>query len=1301
MENQGQKEPKASPPDTPLSPVSNYSDSDSNEPKAPNTSLSPEQGILSSSESSEEEAEVHLPDTFSSGVPSTTNIPGLGRRLVVPRIGQQGVMIPGIGSYVVNPPTMSKQGTGLLSNTTKHYGDFEPPKTTMVSTSKPFPGVEKEAANPPTMSKQETGLPSRALKHDGDFKIPTATVSDSKPSPGIGQPVAATQPVASIFPGQKLLPSFSDIPKSARHKGYHEAPTSEKAVASGTLPSINPQSTATSPDTGNFKFTLNAQVPHEPGHSPATERFSFTQESKARLEEIDLAPVRRPAVKPTIFTKPKDPAQPHHIPFTVSALIPGDKPSVAEASTLVPQAKKPDEVPVFVPIKTSLPEPSNPANQAKKPIEEPKLIPIKPPLAKPPAPTRQASQPTESPQFPEVKPPVKPGYKRSTTKDVERQEGKADADKKVDPAAMRELLAEKRELRSQRDALAREKSSLETRLNRLTDEVKNVEGREEETRKAMSAKSKEYADLKTENERLKNEMEVLSLLPAPKPEQEKASLPAQTEISENSTVDGDLLAEKAAEIDALKDENKQLTKRERDLKASTTAEVLELKAKLTKAEDGLNQKKKDDENTSKRMDRDVKKIKDLSDELTKFQISKSRIEAEFKAQTVTLNKVKTREAVASSKENELRQSVKESKAEAKLAEEQAEKLNKELEASKVEIKAAKAQNDKMAKDIERSCGLKVTAPASSDPRLRKIETSGASQTPPNRVEGTNEGGKQEIRDYTAENEALLKNLEVAGILQSLKCIEIGNLKAATTTQPEGTSDEGVKQKIRDLTADVEALQEEIDNNGVKQKVRDLTADVEEVLKSPKSIEIHSLKAATNLSKHEEVSSEEEKQKICDLTAENETLRKELEETKLMGHVRSIEADNLEAATSPTEQHKETSNSEEDKQNTRKLTADNEALREEINELKKTSNEIIDSLTVRNNSLAEDCQEMKNNITAQTDKVGKLSASNEELVRKLKISEEVEARALRNMKKSEETYAYFDPFRTTIAEQEGKVADLRAKLAEEVRARQKSDSLAKLLERKLDAQLGSLREVAKERAELMGKVIEQQAELAKYQDARKSVTVEAELEVTKTTMENYRVRLESADAKRADELNTTLGSMNENERLRRQELTEALEAKSRSLLDAKEEISKLKQKLAASNEATEAAIAEAAAASASASPNPSQSSTSSPTSETSSGSGDPSLPNTTTTIAPTTTSIQMNLSPRRLIIFLFILGLAFLAPYNHSRALGRQSTEERDMWRAADEISRREIMNWSLRDQGEEARVVANWDRYAKAASAEP
>lgn len=120
MENQGQNEPKASPLDTPISPVSNFYDSDSNEPQAPNTSLSPDHVFESSSESSEKEAEVHLPGNYSSGVPGFTNIPGLGPRPVIPGIGQQGV--PCIGQQVVlrvgqqDVPPIGQQGIPPLGN---------------------------------------------------------------------------------------------------------------------------------------------------------------------------------------------------------------------------------------------------------------------------------------------------------------------------------------------------------------------------------------------------------------------------------------------------------------------------------------------------------------------------------------------------------------------------------------------------------------------------------------------------------------------------------------------------------------------------------------------------------------------------------------------------------------------------------------------------------------------------------------------------------------------------------------------------------------------------------------------------------------------------------------------------------------------------------------------------------------------------------------------------------------------------------------------------------------------------------
>lgn len=74
----------------------------------------------------------------------------------------------------------------------------------------------------------------------------------------------------------------------------------------------------------------------------------------------------------------------------------------------------------------------------------------------------------------------------------------------------------------------------------------------------MSAKSKGFTDLKTENDPLMKGVEVLSLLPAPKPGPKTVFIPARTGNSEKFTFDGDLLAKNAAEIVALKDETKQL-----------------------------------------------------------------------------------------------------------------------------------------------------------------------------------------------------------------------------------------------------------------------------------------------------------------------------------------------------------------------------------------------------------------------------------------------------------------------------------------------------------------------------------------------------------------------------------------------------------------------------------------------------------------------------------------------------------------------------------------------------------------------
>ncbi|MCJ1349641.1 hypothetical protein MMC31_007882, partial [Peltigera leucophlebia] len=1104
MVNQKQ-DPKPSPLGAPLSPINFYDEDDSNEPQAPATGRRSEQGPIASSESSEEEDEVHLPDTVPFGKPNASNYPDFRPQASIPRIRPQ-IGIPGNG----------------LEQTV-------------------IPGIGLQAVIPQTMPKQEN-LASKTFKDDSNVKNPTATtVPTLKPLSGIGSTVAASRPkpneesvLSRTLPLQKPLFKFPDIPKIVQHTGSHNVLASKKAVASNILPSNNPQFTATTPPvTENFKFTLDLPITHQPGHAPAEERFSFTQESKARLGDFDFPSVRRPAAKPNRFTHPDEPETPYYIPVKASAFAPEGgasmaeassiapqdekpvlkpqdeepvqrrpifpvkpflaeastiapqdekpvqkrtifpvKPSLAEASTIAPQGEEPvqrrtvfpvkpslaeastiapqdeesvqrrtifpvkpssadaftatpqtkkrDEEPMSVMIKTSLVEPSIPTHQSKNPAEEPQFSPIKPLLAKPSVPTRQGSQSTEFPQSPAVSSPKEASFKRPTTKDKGRQEETADADKKNQAQAegVREMLAEKRELRSQRDALGREKAGLETKLQSLNDILKKVEGREEETKKAMSMKSKEAADLKTENERLKKKMEALSLLPPPKPEQEEVSLPVRTGISEKSTVNEDLLAEKAKEIDYLKDTIKQCAKNERDLKASTGIEVLELKAKLRKAEDDLIKKKKDEEFTSKRIERDAKKINDLSDELTKIQLSRNRMETEYKALTVKLNKAKTREVEERSKEvsleevEKLRRSLKESEAEAKLVKEQAEKLKKDFEARLYEMKSAKAQNDDLAKDLEESDSRTLIATASED--LKKVENSERGQTSPNRPDET---------------------------------------------------------------------------------------------------------------------SQEDKQRIRDLSANNEALRKERDEAKRLASAISVE----------------------------------------IDELTKAANEQITPLMTQNKTLTETCQGLKEKIAAEKDKLGKLTASNEDLSRKLRESEEVEERAIRKVEEIENIYADVLPVHATNMEQAKQLNALRAKLAEERKAKQKSESLAKLLERKLAVQSASLREVAMERAELISKVSDHEAELAKFADARKSVTVEAELEVTKTMMRRERAWLEEADTKRELNMKTTLDRLEQNERERRQELVEEVEANARLLFEAKKEIRKLNEKV----EATEASLATAA------------------------------------------------------------------------------------------------------------------------------
>ena len=1358
-------------PDTPLSPTGLYNDDDSNEPQAPATGWA--SGLPS--ESSDEDEKVHLPDTFPSGTPGTSSSPSLGPQASIPRIRPQA-SIPRIRPQTVIPGIGPQQSVipGLGSQQTLNPGIGS--QQAMVQ------GIGIQAAAPQIMPKQETGLPSKTPKHDGDVKISTAaTVSTSKPLPGIGLPVAASRPeskeeisLSSTLAEQMTLSKFSDIPKKVQQT---RVPTSERVVASNIFPSNNPQSTDTSPITKNFKFTLELPVPHELGHAPAEKRFSFTSASKARLGEIDFPPVRRPVAKPNRLTQPKGPEASHFIPVKVSALTPQDnasepeafttarqdegpvlkprifpvKPSLADAFTPAPQAKKVDEEPMFAPVMTSLVEPSTPIHKTKKLVEEPQFIPIKPllaessvstrqasqftefpqsPAVKPPVATRhkqpasndlgrqggpsvqtpQASQSAESRQSPAVRPPVEKQYKRPNSKDVGRQdEETADAEKKIQAqaAVVRQLVAEKRELRSERDAISREKAGLQTKLRSLNDVLEKVEGREGERKKTVLAKSKEVADLMTENDRLKKEMEALSLLAASEPGREKISLPARTEIPEKSPSNESLLAEKAKEIDNLNETIKLLTK-ERDPKAPTRMEVLEWKAKLRKAEDDLIQKKKDEEYVSKRTESDAKKIKDLSDELTKAQLSRSRMETEFKAQTVQLNKAKTREAEAKSKEDEVQklgQNLKKREAEVKSTKEQAEKLKKGLEVSKDEVKSAKAQNDKLAKDLEESNGRTLTATASAD--LKKIATLERGQIPQNQPDEIIKEDKRKICDLTADNEVLRKALEEAKQLAFTKAVETDRLKADTPSSQSGETSEEDKRKTRDLRAENQALRKELE-------------EAKQLLESTRSVKAEALKAVTPPAQPEETRSKEDKHTIRD----NEALRKE-PEPKPLASTKSVETDSLKAVIPLIRLE---TNEEEAKQKTRDPKADKEALRKDPDEVNvemdgvvNTGNQQIESLTAQNKALAETCQDLNKKISAQTEKLEKLTTSNEELSRKLQKSEEGEERGIRKVKEIEKIYKDVLPVHATNAALSKQLQGLRTKLARETEARTKSESHANLQERKLALQLASLRETSLERAELISKVGNQEAELAKYADARKSVAVEAELEETKTMMGRERAKLGEADAKRELNMKTTLDNLEQNERERRQKLVEEVETKARLLYKAEREILELNGKLAASEEETKTALAAAAAAGGTAgAPPPSKPSQSSPsppadpssaTAQSSlltSSSSPTTLPTITTTAAAAATTtttttttaaaaitaitagtttpwfqlqrfhtirIQMTISPRRILIILLILVLAFLGPYFHSQSLNRQAIEEREMWRAANEISRQHVVEF--------------------------
>lgn len=217
------------------------------------------------------------------------------------------------------------------------------------------------------------------------------------------------------------------------------------------------------------------------------------------------------------------------------------------------------------------------------------------------------------------------------------------------------------------------------------------------------------------------------------------------------------------------------------------------------------------------------------------------------------------------------------------------------------------------------------------------------------------------------------------------------------------------------------------------------------------------------------------------------------------------------------------------------------------------------------------------------------------------------------------------------------------------------------------------------------VDDQAAELAKYKSLDNSIQAEADLELVSAMLGKERTKIGEADARREARVKTTLKGSEEVARERRQRLNDDLERKDAELYKAQREIRELGRKLLTSNQAAAAALA------ASSSPKPTQSSPS-PLPKTSPGSSQSSSPTST---APTVGAqswfqvqrsrigIPKSLSPGRLLIFLFIF---LLIPDFKNKSLSRQTTEEIVTWRAANEVSRQEVVE--MEEQFQRSRRVA-------------
>lgn len=365
-------------------------------------------------------------------------------------------------------------------------------------------------------------------------------------------------------------------------------------------------------------------------------------------------------------------------------------------------------------------------------------------------------------------------------------------------------------------------------------------------------------------------------------------------------------------------------------------------------------------------------------------------------------------------------------------------------------------------------------------------------------------------------------------------------------------------------------------------------------------------------------------------------------------------------------------------------ADLAALRGQFNQKSQESSDCERQIGTKSAELSLMAEELRkksdevSSLRGETDRKSvELQESSEEFTKK---SEEIEKLREERHQGSQELSKY----RRQVEEQSNEIAALRTQQADSESSCQEKDRQIESLRELLDgsnrpqptnSEQEEVKRLRRELAESDLRLTVAEAENASFRANQARIelerlpnespeeTAEADVELARVMLEKQRTKNEEENSRREKRVTTTIERLEETEEKRRQMLMEELEGKDAELFEARKEIRELTQKLLADNQAT--AVASAVASSSQFSP-PSLIEPSSPTSSTSSAAGAGSwyqLPRLST-IHP-----EVNVSLRRLLIFLAIFFLAFFIQHSQSSPVSQLevvrlgSREERMRWEA--------------------------------------